>query len=111
MTSPDTPPSRCLSNKSAASLCSVRIVENAAERVTLSGNDAAHTVAIHPVIALLALDRPIMNREGDGIALPKGYYLGTALHAWSLFGQDKLASCEIGAYSRIATWIGNARSP
>jgi hypothetical protein len=38
-----------------------------------------------------------VNREGDGITLPKRYDLRAALHPWPLLGQHELATGEVHA--------------
>ena len=45
--------------------------------------------------ALGAFHRPVVYREGHRIALPQRHHLGAALHAWTLFREDKLSAGEI----------------
>ena len=77
---------------------SASVVEDDPDCVPHAGADAADTVAeVHAIVALRALYWPVMNGEGHGITLPKRYDLSAALHARPLFGEDKLAACEIRA--------------
>jgi hypothetical protein len=41
------------------------------------------------------MHRPVMNSECHCVALPKRHNLDAALHAWPLFGQGELATCEM----------------
>jgi hypothetical protein len=67
-------------------------VEDDSDGMPHAGAHAADAVAeVHAVIALRALYRPVMDREGHRIALPK---------------RD-----DLGAERSIATWIGKARLP
>ena len=50
---------------------------------------------VHAIVALRALNWPVMDGEGHSITLQKWYDLGAALHARPLFGQDELATGEI----------------
>jgi hypothetical protein len=71
-------------------------VEDDAYGVPQTAADAADAMPeIDAIVAFRALDRPVVHGEGHRIALPQGYHLGPALHAWPLLGQDKLAACEI----------------
>jgi hypothetical protein len=44
---------------------------------------------------LRSLHRPVMNREGDGVALLEGHDLRAALHTRPLLGQHELAAREV----------------
>ena len=75
-----------------------RIVEDEPEGMPHTGTDAAYPMAeVHTVAALRALHRPVMDREGYGITLPKRHDLDAALHAGPLFSQDELSTCEVYA--------------
>ena len=94
--------------------CSLGIVKNDAERVPAPGPDPADAVPqVHPIVALRAADRAVMDRERDSIALAKRHHLRPRLHARALLGQDELAAGVVPAGSdrRIATCSGKARSP
>src|ERR1700722_1278166 len=61
-----------------------------------SGPDTADAVPeIDAIVAFGALNRPVVDREGNGIALAQGNDLGTTLHPRALLGQDELAASEI----------------
>ena len=51
-------------------------------------------------MALRALDRPIVDGEGHGIALGEGHHLDAALHARPLLGQREFAAGEVAARLR-----------
>ncbi len=55
---------------------------------------------IDPIVSFGAANRPVVNGEGNGIALRERDDLRPALHARPLLGQDKLAAGEIPA------WLG-----
>jgi hypothetical protein len=55
---------------------------------------------IDPVGPAGALDRPIVDREGDRVTLGEGYDLGAALHARPLLGEDEFPSSEVPARLR-----------
>ena len=55
---------------------------------------------IDAVVALRALNRPVVDCEGHGIALAERHDLSSALHARALFGQDELAAGEVAAWLR-----------
>ena len=68
------------------------------KRVPLSRPQPAHAVAhVHAVGAARALDRPMVHREDDGVALPQRHHLGPRLQARALLGEDELAAGEIRA--------------
>src|ERR1700736_6819427 len=61
-----------------------------------SGPDTADAVPeIDAIVSFGALNRPVVDREGNGIALAQRNDLGTTLHPWALLGQDELAAGEI----------------
>ena len=73
-----------------------RVVKDDPGRVPHAGAEAAHTMAeVHAIVALRALNWPVMDGEGHSITLQKWYDLDAALHARPLFGQDELAAGEI----------------
>lgn len=76
-------------------------MQNDADRMTQAGAHATHALTqIDAVAALRALDRAIVDREGDSVTLAKRHDFNAALHTRLLFGQRE-----------FATWIGKARSP
>src|SRR3569623_1039874 len=78
-----------------------RVVEDDAERVPQPRAHAADAMAqVDAIIALRAFDRPVMNREDDGIALPERHDFGAALHARPLLGQHKLDAGEVFVRTR-----------
>src|ERR1700709_2861244 len=71
-------------------------MEDDADGVSHSGPDTADTVPeIDAVVSLGALNPPVVDREGNGIALAQRNDLGPALHPRTLLGQDELAAGEI----------------
>ena len=73
-----------------------RVVEDNPNAVPHAGADAAHTVTeIDTINALRSLHWTVMDGEGHRITLAKRNDLGAALHARTLFRQDKFASREI----------------
>src|ERR1700676_2519902 len=61
-----------------------------------SGPDTADAVPeIDAIVSFGALNRPVVDREGNGIALAQPNDLGTTLHPRTLLGQDELAAGEI----------------
>src|SRR5690348_14556870 len=75
---------------------SIGVVEDDAHRVPQPRAQATDAVAkVDPVGALYALHRPMMGREGHGVALTKRHDFGTALHPGTLFGQYEFAAREV----------------
>src|ERR1700722_16646014 len=61
-----------------------------------SGPDTADAVPeIDAIVSFGALNRPVVDREGNGIALAQRNDLGATLHSRALLGQDELAAGEI----------------
>src|ERR1700730_17398927 len=56
---------------------------------------AARVPEIDAIVSFGALNRPVVDREGNGIALAQRNDLGTTLHPRALLGQDELAAGEI----------------
>ena len=52
---------------------------------------AAAVTQIYPIDALRAVDRAIMHRENNGLALAERHDLRPRLHPRALLGQDELA--------------------
>src|SRR3569623_1741446 len=78
-----------------------RVVDEDAVRVPQPRAHAADAMAqVDAIIALRAFDRPVMNREDDGIALPERHDFGAALHARPLLGQHKLDAGEVFVRTR-----------
>ena len=50
---------------------------------------------IHAINSASTLYRPMVDRKGDCITLAKRDYLRSGLHSGPLFGEHKLASCEV----------------
>ena len=71
-------------------------MEDDADGVAHSGTDTADAMPeIDPVVALTALNGPIMDGERYGIALAQRDDLGAALHPGPLFGQHELTAREV----------------
>src|ERR1700676_5311742 len=88
---------------------SLRVVENDADGVALTGTQATHAVAeVDAVSPLGAFDGPVVNREHDRISLLQRNHLNSALHPRPLFGEYKLASGEVptrlGRQDRRLQW-------
>ena len=71
-------------------------MEDDTDGIAHSGPDTADAVPeIDAIVSFGALNRPVVDREGNGIALAQRNDLGTTLHPWALLGQDELAAGEI----------------
>src|SRR5262245_35476031 len=66
--------------------------------MAVAGADAADAMAqVDPIAAARALDRPVVDRERNRIALAQPHHLGTALDAPALLRAQELAAGEIAA--------------
>src|SRR5580692_7603943 len=75
-----------------------RIVENDADRVTATREDAADAVPqVHAIHTARALHRPVVNRENNAVALTERHDHRPALHTRALLRHDELAAGEVHA--------------
>src|SRR5688572_5741190 len=73
-------------------------MEDDTQGVPTPGPDAADAVAqVHAIGASSAVDRAMMNRKRDSVALTKRHDLRSRLHARALLSQHELAAGEIPA--------------
>ena len=74
----------------------MRIVENDADRMTMSRPDAAHAVPeIHAIHATVTVHRAIVNCEYNTISLSKRHNYWPRLHTGPLLGHHEFAAREV----------------
>ena len=67
----------------------------------MSGMQSTDTVShVHPIDAPSTSNGPLVDGEGDGVALTQGYHFRARLHPRALFGQDELTASEVAARLR-----------
>src|SRR5687767_13470931 len=72
------------------------VMEDDAQRVAMSGPNAAHAVPeIYPVDAARTLHRTVMDGEHHRVTLAKRHDCRPGLHAWTLFGHDEFSASEV----------------
>src|SRR5580765_3942173 len=75
---------------------SLRIVENHADGMAMTGAQSAHAMPqVHAVSAAHALHWPVAYREDHAVATPKRHHFGPRLHPRPLLGQHELAAGEV----------------
>src|SRR3954453_13643876 len=75
---------------------SFRVVKDDSDGVAHARSQSADAVPqVDAIIAVSALDRPIVDGEGNPIALAQRHHFGTALHARALFGEHEFAAVKI----------------
>ena len=87
----------------------IRIVKDDTNGMSLPASQATDSVPeVHTIGTASSLHRPMMHGEGHSIALLEGNDFGPRLHAWTLFGEDELASRKVllrlGEQDRDLNW-------
>ena len=81
--------------------CSLGVVKDDAERLTVAGTHPAHAVTqVDAIEAARALYRSMMHREDHAVALAERHNLDARLHAGSLFREYEFATGEVSSRCR-----------